>query len=337
MLLDKLNRPIHDLRISVTDRCNFRCGYCMPKDKYGRNHQFLNRKELLTFEEIEQIARVFVELGVVKIRLTGGEPLVRNDLETLIQRLKQIDGLKDLSLTTNASLLSAKRAAALRDAGIGRINISLDALDAKTFGQLNGVGYPVEDVFSGVEKACQAGFEQVKVNMVVQAGKNEASILPMLEYFIGKGVVLRFIEYMDVGNSNEWKNEEVFTSQEIKTLIEARYRIEALDANYRGEVARRWKLSDFPMEFGIISSVSEPFCGECSRARLSAIGEIYTCLFAAGGFDLRGLMRSAETDASLYQSIQQLWSNRADRYSEIRSLQQHGPARQKVEMSYIGG
>ncbi len=335
MLLDRLNRPIHDLRISVTDRCNFRCGYCMPKDKYGRNHQFLKRKELLTFEEIEEIARVFVQLGVVKIRLTGGEPLVRNDLESLIQRLKKIEGLKDLSLTTNASLLSAKRAASLRDAGIGRINISLDALDAKTFGKLNGVGYPVEDVLSGVENACQAGFEQIKVNMVVQTGKNEASILPMLEYFTGKNVVLRFIEYMDVGNSNEWQHKDVFTARQIKSLIETRYRIEALDANYRGEVAQRWKLSGLPMEFGIISSVSEPFCGECSRARLSAIGEIYTCLFADSGYDLRGLLRAENKDVSLYQSIKRLWSEREDRYSEVRS--QHGSARQKVEMSYIGG
>lgn len=335
MLLDKLKRPIHDLRISVTDRCNFRCGYCMPKDKYGRDHQFLKRKELLTFEEIEKVARAFVDLGVVKIRLTGGEPLVRNDLETLVRHLKQIDGLQDLSLTTNASLLSAKRAATLREAGIDRINISLDALDAKTFGQLNGVGYPVEDVLSGVENACQAGFEQVKVNMVVQSGRNEASVLPMLEYFIGKDVVLRFIEYMDVGNSNNWQNEDVFTAQQIKSLIETRYPIEALDANYRGEVARRWKLSGLPMEFGIISSVSEPFCGECSRARLSAIGEVYTCLFAGGGVDLRELLRASDSEVSLFESIQRLWSERTDRYSELRSHQ--GPARQKVEMSYIGG
>lgn len=335
MLLDRLKRPIHDLRISVTDRCNFRCGYCMPKDKYGRDHQFLKRSELLSFEEIETIARVFVELGVVKIRLTGGEPLVRNDLETLIRRLSQIEGLNDLSLTTNASLLSAKRAVALREAGIRRINISLDALDAKTFGQLNGVGYPVEDVLSGVDNAGRAGFEQIKVNMVVQAGKNEASILPMLEYFIGKDVVLRFIEYMDVGNSNDWQNKDVFTSQQIKSLIESRYPIEALDANYRGEVARRWKLSGLPMEFGIISSVSDPFCGECSRARLSAIGEVYTCLFANGGFDLRALLRAGQADTTLYQSIRRLWQAREDRYSEIRSSA--GSQRQKVEMSYIGG
>jgi len=335
MLLDQLERPIHDLRISVTDRCNFRCGYCMPKDKYGRNHQFLKRKELLSFEEIEKIARVFVELGVVKIRLTGGEPLVRNDLEGLIRRLAQIDGLQDLSLTTNASLLSAKRAEVLREAGIKRINISLDALDAKTFGKLNGVGYPVEDVLAGVENASRAGFEQIKVNMVVQVGKNEAAILPMLEYFTGKNVVLRFIEFMDVGNSNNWQSQDVFTSAQIKSLIESRFRIEPLDANYRGEVARRWKLTDRSMEFGIISSVTEPFCGECSRARLSAIGEIYTCLFADGGLDLRGLLRAPDAGVSLHQTIQSLWRGREDRYSELRSSQ--GAGRQKVEMSYIGG
>lgn len=335
MLVDRLHRPIHDLRISVTDRCNFRCGYCMPKDKYGRDHQFLKRKELLTFEEIEKIARAFVELGVVKIRLTGGEPLVRHDVESLIQRLKGIDGLKDLSLTTNASLLSVKRAAVLREVGIQRINISLDALDAKTFGRLNGVGYPVEDVLSGIENARKAGFEQIKINMVVQHGLNESSILPMLEYFIGKDVILRFIEYMDVGNCNDWQNNDVFTSKQIKSLIESRYPIEPLDANYRGEVAKRWKLVDSPLEFGIISSVTEPFCGECSRARLSAIGEVYTCLFAGSGFDMRGILRDSKQDLSLHQAVQRLWRGRDDRYSELRTTL--SSTRQKVEMSYIGG
>jgi cyclic pyranopterin phosphate synthase len=335
MLLDSLQRPIRDLRISVTDRCNFRCGYCMPKDKFGRDHQFLKRKELLTFEEIEKVARAFVELGVVKIRLTGGEPLVRKDLESLIKRLKRIDGLNDLSLTTNASLLSAARANSLREAGIQRINISLDALDPKTFAQLNGVGYPVKDVLSGIEHACDAGFEQIKINMVVQKGLNESSILPMLEYFIDKDVVLRFIEFMDVGNSNDWKNEDVFVAQDIKSLISSRYRIQALDANYRGEVARRWGLSDFPMEFGIISSVTEPFCGECSRARLSAIGEVYTCLFASSGVDLRAVLRNPKAGQSVYKSIKHLWQVRNDRYSEQRT--ELGPNRQKVEMSYIGG
>jgi len=335
MLVDQLQRPIHDLRISVTDRCNFRCGYCMPKDKYGRDHQFLKRKALLSFEEIEKIARIFASLGVVKIRLTGGEPLVRHDLEKLIRQLSAIDGLNDLSLTTNASLLSAKRAASLREAGIARINISLDTLDPETFGRLNGVGYPVEDVLAGVENARQAGFEQIKINMVVQKGQNEDAILPMVEYFKGRGMILRFIEYMDVGNSNGWKHEEVFTSQQIKTLIESKYSIQPMDANYCGEVAKRWSLNDGELELGIISSVTEPFCGECSRARLSAIGELYTCLFADKGCDLRAILRNPEKLPALQPTIEQLWRDRDDRYSEIRT--EVSASRQKVEMSYIGG
>ena len=340
MLVDQLNRPIHDLRISVTDRCNFRCGYCMPKDKYGRHHQFLKRNELLTFEEIEAVSRVFVSLGVVKIRLTGGEPLIRNDLESLIKRLSSIQGLKDISLTTNASLLTAKRAASLREAGIQRINISLDALDDITFGRLNGIGYPVSDVLAGIDNARKTGFEQIKVNMVVQKGQNEASILPMIDHFSGSGVILRFIEFMDVGNLNGWKIDSVFTAQQIKTLIETQYKITPLEANYRGEVAKRWRLVDEanagkPLELGLISSVTEPFCGECSRARLSAIGEIYTCLFASKGHDLRRVIRQSNQPTGLIQAIEKLWTNRQDRYSEIRG--EAGVSTQKVEMSYIGG
>lgn len=335
MLVDQLNRPIRDLRISVTDRCNFRCGYCMPKDKYGRDHQFLKRNQLLSFEEIERIARAFVRRGVVKIRLTGGEPLVRHDLEKLIRQLTNIEGIKDLSLTTNASLLSAKRADSLREAGIARINISLDALDPSTFGRLNGVGYPVEDVLAGVEHARQAGFEQIKINMVVQKGQNEASILPMVDYFRGRDMILRFIEFMDVGNSNGWKYDEVFTSQQIKSIIEAKYPMKQLDANYRGEVAKRWTLESGDLELGIISSVTEPFCGECSRARLSAIGELYTCLFATSGMDLRAILRTSESSQALDSVIEQLWENRTDRYSEIRT--ESSSSQQKVEMSYIGG
>lgn len=335
MLFDQHQRPIHDLRISVTDRCNFRCGYCMPKDKYGRHHQFLKRNELLTFEEIESIARVFVELGVVKIRLTGGEPLVRSDLETLITKLAKIDGLDDLSLTTNASLLSISRAQKLREAGIKRINISLDALDEITFGRLNGVGYPVAKVLEGVDNARAAGFDQIKVNMVVQKGQNEESILPMIDYFNGSDIVLRFIEFMDVGNSNNWKEETVFSAHQIKDLIKTRHEIAPLDANYKGEVAKRWKLKDSAMEIGIISSVSEPFCGDCSRARLSAIGEVYTCLFATHGHDLRSVLRDENSEHDLHQAISKIWTNRSDRYSELRT--QIGDTHQKVEMSYIGG
>ena len=319
----------------MTDRCNFRCGYCMPKDKYGRDHQFLRREELLTFEEIETIAREFVSLGVVKIRLTGGEPLVRHDLEQLVARLRRIEGLEDLGLTTNASLLTPGRASSLRDAGIDRVNISLDALDPITFGQLNGVGYPVEDVLRGVDNARAAGFRQIKINMVVQKGLNEASILPMVDYFIGSGVVLRFIEFMDVGNTNDWQLDGVYTASQIRTMIQSKYRIEPLDANYRGEVAKRWRLVDHPLEIGIISSVTDPFCGDCSRARLSAIGEVFTCLFARQGQDLRTLLRRSDPGRSLRQALQDIWSARADRYSELRS--ELGPGQQKVEMSYIGG
>ena len=307
----------------------------MPKDKYGRDHQFLKRNQLLSFEEIEQIARAFIARGVVKIRLTGGEPLVRHDLETLIRQLAGIEGLKDLSLTTNASLLSAKRADSLREAGIARINISLDALDAATFGRLNGVGYPVEDVLAGVEHARQAGFEQIKINMVVQKGQNETSILPMVDYFKGRGMILRFIEFMDVGNSNGWKYDEVFSSRQIKSVIEAQYPMHPLDANYRGEVAKRWALESGDLELGIISSVTEPFCGECSRARLSAIGELYTCLFATSGVDLRAILRTCESSQALDSAIEQLWTQRSDRYSEIRT--ELDSPQQKVEMSYIGG
>ncbi len=342
MLVDTLNRPIHDLRISVTDRCNFRCGYCMPKDKYGRGHQFLKRKELLTFEEIELIARAFVDKGVVKIRLTGGEPLLRKDLEILIVRLAKIKGLEDLSLTTNASLLTASRAVALREAGLHRINISLDALDDKTFGELNGMGYPVADVLSGIEHAQDAGFEKIKVNMVVQKGRNVASILPMIDYFKGRGLILRFIEYMDVGNTNAWQPHEVFSAAQIKSLIEPHYQLRPLDANYRGEVAQRWGIwnpgeTEPVLEIGLIASVTEPFCGDCARARLSAIGEVYTCLFATQGHDLRAVVRDPKARLNLSETIEKIWSNRSDRYSEIRGEVGAGAKREKVEMSYIGG
>ncbi|MEE9446707.1 MAG: GTP 3',8-cyclase MoaA [Arenicellales bacterium] len=334
MLLDQLNRPIHDLRISVTDRCNFRCGYCMPKEVYD-NHQFLKRSELLSFEEIEQIARVYVGLGVVKIRLTGGEPLARKELEVLISMLNAIEGLEEVSLTTNASLLTPKRARALRKAGLSRINISLDALDQTTFGQLNGIDYPVDKVLAGIENACAAGFENIKVNMVVQKGINENSILPMVNYFIGKNIVLRFIEFMDVGNSNQWDKSQVFGAQQIKNLIASEHRIESIDPNYLGEVAKRWRLVGSDLELGIISSVTEPFCRDCSRARLSAIGEIYTCLFSNKGHDLREILRTDNSAALLQETIENIWHKREDRYSELRATL--APNTQKVEMSYIGG
>lgn len=335
MLTDALQRPARDLRISVTDRCNFRCGYCMPKDKYGRDHVFLPRSALLSFEEIEMIARIFIELGVTKIRLTGGEPLIRRDLEKLILSLSRLDGLQDLSLTTNASLLTKQRAQNLRSAGLSRINISLDALNKETFAKLNGIFFPVERVLENLEHACNAGFETVKVNMVVQKGVNESAILPMIDYFIKHNIILRFIEFMDVGNTNEWSLDDVFSAQNIRDLIQSRYEILPLDANYPGEVAKRWTLKNQDLEIGIISSVSTPFCNQCSRARLSALGELYTCLFTDKGFDLRQIVRQDSSLDGLRQRIKTIWGNRDDRYSELRSTQQK--TSQKVEMSYIGG
>lgn len=338
MLLDSLQRPLHDLRISVTDRCNFRCNYCMPKHIFNKHHKFLSKHELLSFEEIERIAKVFVELGVRKIRLTGGEPLIRKDLENLVALLSTIAKLKDLSLTTNASLLTLDRAVALREAGLRRVNISLDAIDEPTFKALNNMNFPMSKVLSGINAAIEAGFESVKVNMVVQKGVNDHSILPLVEHFKDSKVILRFIEYMDVGNANGWQLNEVFTAQEMLDLIQTRYAVETIGANYPGEVAKRWKLTDqreSQLEIGMISSVSQTFCHECSRARLSAIGQIYTCLFASQSHDLRAVMRESTSPNALIQAVRDIWSGRTDRYSEERATL--GNASQKVEMSYIGG
>ncbi len=338
MLLDSLQRPLHDLRISVTDRCNFRCNYCMPKHIFNRHYKFLSKHELLSFEEIEKIARAFVDLGVEKIRLTGGEPLIRNDLSELVKLLAGIDGLKDLSLTTNASLLTAARANELKEAGLKRINVSLDALDDPTFKALNSMNFPVDKVLTGIEHASNAGFESVKVNMVVQKTVNEHSILPMVEHFRNSDIVLRFIEYMDVGNANNWQLSEVFTANEILELIQSKYHVEPIGANYPGEVAKRWQLTDqqhSKLEIGLISSVSQTFCHECSRARLSAIGQVYTCLFASKGHGLRTVLRDATGDKDLKAAITTIWAKRDDRYSEQRA--QGISHSQKVEMSYIGG
>ncbi|MFT5260474.1 MAG: cyclic pyranopterin phosphate synthase [Saprospiraceae bacterium] len=338
MLLDSLQRPLHDLRISVTDRCNFRCNYCMPKHIFKPGYKFLNRSELLSFEEIEQIARVFVGLGVEKIRLTGGEPLIRRDLENLVAMLAAIPNLKDLSLTTNASLLTLDRAIALREAGLKRVNISLDAIDDPTFKALNDMNFPVGKVLTGIGAALEAGFESVKVNMVVQKGVNDHSILPMVEHFRNSKVILRFIEYMDVGNANGWQLSDVFTAQQTLDLIQTQYPVEAIGANYLGEVAKRWKVvdsSESKLEIGLISSVSQTFCHECSRARLSAIGQIYTCLFAGEGQDIRSILREAKSPDDLRNAVSALWQKRKDRYSEERASNKGSS--QKVEMSYIGG
>lgn len=334
-IVDGLSRPLHDLRVSVTDRCNFRCVYCMPKEVFGRGYKFLAKNELLTFEEIERLVKIFSKLGVRKIRLTGGEPLVRSELENLIERIASNSLITDISLTTNAVLLSEQRARSLRDAGLRRVNISLDALDDETFKAINDVGVPVRKVLQGIEAAASAGFDSVKVNMVVKRGMNENSVVPMAKYFHGTGQILRFIEFMDVGNTNAWHDGAVLTAKEIIDLIHAELPLEPIDANYRGEVAKRWMYSDGGGEIGVITSVSEPFCGDCSRARLSAVGKLYTCLFAASGFDLMSVIRGGANDHEIEQRLRALWSRRRDRYSENRTVE--SVLLPKVEMSYIGG
>jgi len=329
---DSLGRPLRDLRISVTDRCNFRCVYCMPKEVFGRDYRFLDRRELLTFEEIERLARVFVAHGVEKIRITGGEPLVRRDLERLVQKLAGIGGL-DLTLTTNGSLLPQK-ALALRDAGLKRVTVSLDSLDDEVFTAMNDVDFPVERVLEGIDAAAQAGLP-VKVNMVVKRGLNEDSILPMARLFRERGHILRFIEYMDVGHSNGWRLDDVVPAAEIVATIDAELPLEPIEPNYRGEVARRWRYREGGGEIGVIASVTQPFCGDCTRARLSAEGQLYTCLFAVRGHDLRAALRGGAADDELYDEIGRIWSRRSDRYSEVRS--ENTADLPKVEMSYIGG
>jgi cyclic pyranopterin phosphate synthase len=332
-VVDTLGRPIRDLRISVTDRCNFRCVYCMPKEVFGRDYRFLERRELLTFEEIERLARAFVRHGVEKIRITGGEPLVRRDLERLIEMLTGIGGL-DLTLTTNGSLL-AQKAEALRAAGLGRVTVSLDSLDDEVFRAMNDVDFPVARVLEGIDAAAAAGLRPVKVNMVVKRGANDRSILAMARRFHGTGHILRFIEYMDVGHTNGWRMDDVVSATEIVETIDAELPLEALEPNYPGEVARRWSYRDGGGEIGVIASVTQPFCGGCTRARLSAEGSLFTCLFAVRGHDLRALVRSGASDDELDDAIAGIWRRRDDRYSELRTVE---TAREpKVEMSYIGG
>jgi GTP 3',8-cyclase len=330
---DTLGRPVRDLRISVTDRCNFRCVYCMPKEVYGRDYRFLERRELLTFEEIARLARSFTALGVEKVRLTGGEPLIRRELERLVAMLAAIPGL-DLTLTTNGSLLPQK-AQALADAGLGRVTVSLDSLDDEVFRAMNDVDVPVERVLAGIEAAAAAGLAPIKVNMVVKRGVNEDSVLPMARYFRGSGHILRFIEYMDVGHTNGWRLDEVVPTGEIVAAIGAKFPLEPVEPNYRGEVARRYRYADGAGEIGVIASVTEPFCGACTRARLSAEGRLYTCLFATKGHDLRAVIRHGASDEELAETLAEVWRARSDRYSELRS--QETASLPKVEMSYIGG
>ena len=329
---DTLGRPLRDLRISVTDRCNFRCVYCMPKEVFGHEYRFLPRAELLTFEEIERLARIFCGHGVQKIRLTGGEPLVRRDLERLVARLASLPGI-DLTLTTNGSLL-ADKAQALADAGLQRVTVSLDSLDDDVFRTMNDVDFPVTRVLEGIDAAAAAGLP-VKVNMVVRRGLNEDSVLPMARFFRAQGHILRFIEYMDVGHSNGWRLDDVVPAAELVAAIDAEMALEPVPPAYPGEVANRWRYRDAPGEVGVIASVTQPFCGTCTRARLSAEGRLYTCLFAVRGHDLRSLVRNGASDDELSEAVGAVWRARSDRYSEIRS--ENTADLPKVEMSYIGG
>ncbi len=338
-LQDALGRPLRDLRISVTDRCNFRCTYCMPKDVFDRDHRYLPHADLLTFEEIARLARAFVAHGVEKIRLTGGEPLLRKDVERLIAMLSAIEGPAgkplDLTLTTNGSLLRRK-AAALKAAGLTRLTVSLDALDDARFRAMNDVDYPVADVLDGIDAAAAAGFASIKINMVVKRGVNDDQVEPMARRFRGTGRTLRFIEFMDVGTSNHWTSGQVVPSAELQARLHRLFPIEPAEPSYPGEVAERWRYVDGAGEVGFISSVTQPFCRDCTRARLSPEGRLYTCLFSADGTDLRRWLRSDVTDSEVAQAVGAVWSRRADRYSEVRGAPA-APATRRIEMSYIGG
>jgi GTP 3',8-cyclase len=334
-ILDTLQRPLHDLRISVTDRCTFRCTYCMPKEVFGRDYVFLSRQELLSFEEITRLTRVFADLGVKKVRLTGGEPMLRRDFEKLVEMLAGVEGVEDIAMTTNGSLMTPDRARALKAAGLNRVTVSLDSLDETVFQSMNDVGFPVARVLEAIENAADAGLAPVKIDMVVKRGVNENDILPMARHFRNSGHILRFIEYMDVGSTNGWRMEDVVSSKEILATLNQEWELEPAEPNYFGEVAERYRYTDGGGEVGIIASVTLPFCGACTRARLSADGELYTCLFGVKGHDLRTLMRDGATDEELAAAVGAIWGTRTDRYSEIRSEDTIGL--HKVEMSKIGG
>ena len=342
LLGDTLARPLRDLRISVTDRCNFRCNYCMPKEVFDKNYSFLPQTSLLSFEEITRAARLFVAHGVQKIRLTGGEPLLRKHIEVLIAMLSELrtpDGAAlDLTLTTNASVL-AKKVQALKDAGLQRITVSLDALDDAIFRRMNDADFPVADVLKGIEAADRVGLGPIKVNMVVKRGTNDAEIVPMARHFKGSSVVLRFIEYMDVGATNGWRMNEVLPSAQVTARINAVFPLEAVGANSLGETAERWRYRDGSGEVGVISSVTQAFCRDCNRARLSTEGKLFLCLFASQGHDLRALLRGEFSDVQISAAIAHIWKHRDDRYSELRSAGQAeaGGGERRVEMHYIGG
>ncbi len=339
MITDLLGRPLRDLRISVTDRCNFRCPYCMPAEIFGEAYQFLPKAEILTFEEIARLSRLFVELGVNKLRITGGEPLLRVDLPNLISQLSAIPGADDITLTTNGYLLG-QQAQQLGDAGLHRITVSLDSLDDEVFKRMNGRGFGTRRVLDGIKRAAEAGLSPIKINAVVQKGVNDHTIVDLARHFKGSGHIVRFIEYMDVGNRNGWQLNEVTPAAEIVSRIDAELPLEPVEANYAGEVAKRWRYRDGQGEIGVIASVTQPFCADCTRARLATDGRLYTCLFATDGVDLRGPLRDGASDAQLAEIIAGIWNIRRDRYSEIRAeftRSEAATAQPKVEMYQIGG
>jgi cyclic pyranopterin phosphate synthase len=335
--LDRLGRPLHDLRISVMDRCNFRCPYCMPKEQYHEHYRFLKSQERLSFDEITRLARLFASLGVRKLRLTGGEPLLRTNLADLVGDLGDIKGIEDIALTTNGVLLG-QHAVDLYANGLRRVTVSLDTLDKEIFARMSGGFAALDQVLHGIDAAIGAGLTPVKVNTVIERGLNDHTALDLLERFRGTPVIVRFIEFMDVGNRNKWRPELVVPSSELAARIHARWPIQPISQNYPGEVAQRWRFEDGAGEVGFISSVSQPFCGACSRARLSSEGKFYTCLFATQGLDLRAPLRAGADDAEVLNLIRGAWGTRTDRYSELRDeLRRTGPAAQKIEMNYIGG
>jgi GTP 3',8-cyclase len=330
---DRLGRPLRDLRISVTDRCNFRCPYCMPADVFGREYAFLPRTEILTFEEITRVVRVAAGLGVTKIRLTGGEPLLRRHLERLVAMIAQVDGI-DIALTTNGAAL-AHKAPALHEAGLNRITVSLDSLDERVFEAMNGVGFPLTRVLEGIAAAKRAGFSPIKLNAVVKRGLNDRGLLDLARFGREHGYTVRYIEYMDVGATNGWRLDDVMPAAEILHVVDDAFPLEPLDAQYPGEVARRYRYRDGGGEIGLIASVSQPFCKTCTRARLTADGSLFTCLFATAGFDLRATLRASDDDAPVSEALARVWRERGDRYSDERSSRTpHGT---RIEMSYVGG
>jgi cyclic pyranopterin phosphate synthase len=335
-VVDSRGRALHDLRVSVTDRCNLRCRYCMPREVFGPGFAFLPREQLLTFEEITRIVGAFARAGVKKVRLTGGEPLLRAGLASLVAMVATVPGVQDIALTTNGSLLR-RQAVELKAAGLSRLTVSLDTLDPDTFARIADSGVELRAVLDGIDAATEAGFGALKLNTVVRRGWNSGDIVALAEFARDRGHTARFIEYMDVGDTNGWRLDEVVPAAEILGLIHGRWPVEAVEANYPGEVANRYRYLDGRGEVGVIASISKPFCGDCTRARLSAVGEVYTCLFATSGHDLRALVRDGADDEALDRAVEGIWTPRADRYSELRAAHGNAGSLHKVEMSYIGG